>query len=636
MAKFGQFITMALLVVMTTGASLQADKAAIRSKASDELSAEIQQFLHRELASHLAQISTLDPPPRAIHGAGTTGEYTWGTFMRAVAVYAQMSGEQKLGGHEVAKLVGQIGLLEHRLGGKQFSQLYAAQALRHFGRDLKTNPLWQGLSATEQTTWRTLLDPRSFYDPKTRKVINLPENYLGVAARIAVIANQLGVLEDRKMVDDLLDRATEQFTGGALFADDAVPNGRFDRYSNEYARFIWDAAETAGRKDILEAMKPTLTVQMRLWWDLLAADGYGYAWGRSLGAISYMDTLEIVGFLAEHPEFRPAPLKDLASAYLIAWQWLRSDYRDTTHLLSVFAYGRGNYRYITREREWQQTTGFFGKVADSYMKLKPVLEREQIRQIDAHLSLPKVARFEFFRRGARPAGVWLVRQGALRFTLPITTGTQPGISDYLPAPHGLAGFAAPVEQLYPSFVPYLELQDGRVIVASDGADEIEPAADGRSLKVVWKRWAVIGSKSGELIDPHITSEVVFRVNGATLTREESLTATEPVTIRRWRFAVPTTAAQSAPQFHEGQRWVRLTSPDGILEVMAPGADWPVQESLQATGDSALGRGARGAVPLLMIYESHDLRLTAQRPLGWRIALRAVEGQSLNPFVTEKK
>src|SRR4029079_18871988 len=100
--------------------------------ASSALSAEIEQFLRRELAAHLSQISNLEPPPKAIHNAGTTGEYTWGTFMRAVAVYREMSGEQNLGGQDLAKLVGQIGLLEHRLGSKQFSQLYAAQALRHF------------------------------------------------------------------------------------------------------------------------------------------------------------------------------------------------------------------------------------------------------------------------------------------------------------------------------------------------------------------------------------------------------------------------------------------------------------------------------------------------------------------------
>jgi hypothetical protein len=265
----------------------------------------------------------------------------------------------------------------------------------------------------------------------------------------------------------------------------------------------------------------------------------------------------------------------------------------------------------------------------------PVLEREGINQIPAKLILPEVARFEFFRRDSRKAGVWLVRQGALRFTLPITTGTQPGISDYLPAPHGLAGFAAPVEQLLPSLVPYLEMEDGRVIVASDGADEIEPAKDGRSLRVVWRRWALIGSKSGELIDPHLTSEVIFRIDGATLTREETLTASEALTIRHWRFIVPTTATRFLPQSGQARKGVRFESPEGALEVQSPVADWQLQETILATGDSITGSGARGAVPLHMVYESHNLRLTAQRPVRWRIALRVVELQAKNLSSMEK-
>jgi hypothetical protein len=83
----------------------------------------------------------------------------------------------------------------------------------------------------------------------------------------------------------------------------------------------------------------------------------GVAW-----AISYMDTMEIVGFLGVHPEFRPVPLEQLAPAYNAAWMWLRNDFNKDTHLLSIFAFGRGDYGYITREREWQQTTTFLAKI----------------------------------------------------------------------------------------------------------------------------------------------------------------------------------------------------------------------------------------------------------------------------------
>ena len=586
--------------------------------------AEIDKFLSQEIAAHVGAIPSLDPPPAHVLGAGTTGEFTWGTFMRSLGAYAEMSGQSELAGRELAVFAGQIGLVEHRLRSSRFSQLYAAQTLRHFGSDLTRNRLWQSLSDQGRAGWRELLDPRRFYDPKTRNVINLPENYLGVAARLAAISFVLGLLEDRKLLNDLLDRSAQQFTNGALYADDAPPTGRFDRYSNEYARFIWDAAQTADRKDLLAALKPTIATQMRLWWDLVKEDGYGYAWGRSLGVVSYLDTLEIVGFLGQHPEFRPAPLADLASAYLLAWRWLRRDYRDNAHLLSVFASGRGNYRYISPDREWQQTVGFFGKLADAHMKLMPALRKERVEKISTRLALPSVARFAFFNKGPRKAGVWLVRQGPLSFTLPITTGTQPGVSDYLPAPHGLASFTAPVEQIYPSLVPYLDLEDGRVVVASDGADEIEPSLDGRSLRVVWRRWALIGSKSGSLIDPHITSEVRFRIDGSTLVRDETLTASEPLTVRRWRFAVPSTASR-VPNQSKDQKWRRLESSDGILEVGSPTADWPVTETIIAAGESPLGRGPRLGVPTHLVYESRDIRLEAGRPIRWRIALRAAAG-----------
>src|SRR5258708_11009750 len=199
-------------------------------------------------------------------------------------------------------------------------------------------------------------------------------------------------------------------------------------------------------------------------------------------------------------------------------------------MLSVFAFGRGNYAYINREREWQQTTSFLGKAALAHTLFMEALIRENVKEFSAEIRRHDLARFEFFRRGDRPAGVWLVRQGAIYFTLPITTGTKPGVADYLPAPHGLPGFAPPVEQVHPSLVPFLELADGRMLVTADGADEIYPGADGRSLRAVWRRWAVVGGKAGQLADPHITTEVVWRLEGNTLTREEILKSTEAVTL----------------------------------------------------------------------------------------------------------
>ncbi len=590
------------------------------AQARETLRDEVNSFLGKELAAHLAAIKSLDPPPERILGVPTTGEYSWGTFMRSLAAYAETTGNRELAGRDIAKWVGQIGLIESRAGSKAFSQLYAALALRHFGRDLKTNPLWQGLSPEEQKAWRSLLNPERFYDPKTNKVINLADNYLGVAARIASIGYELGISEDRAFLDRLLERAAVQFDNGNIYADDSPPSGRYDRYSNEYARYVYEAAETAGRKDLMDKLRPSLKTQMRLWWDVVSEDGYGYNWGRSQGVVSYLDTPEIVGFLASHPEFRPAPLADLAALYYQAWNYLVKDYRKDAHLLSIFAFGRGNYAYISRDREWQQTTGFFGKLANSHTPIMNALEKEGIATFPLAPSLPQVARFEFFRKPPdRSAGVWVVRQGALRFALPITTGPKPGMSDYLPAPHGLPGFAAPVEQIYPSLTPFIELADGRTVVAGDGADVIEPSGDGRSLRVRWTRWAVVGTQSGKVEDVGLTSEVMWRLEKGTLVREETVTSKQPVSIRRWRLAIPSTHNNfDMEQLRQG--FVRFQSSKGILDVIF-GADFPVQGSLVAAVDTAIGRGVHGAIPLHLVYEARDLSVSSRSPLKYKLVLK---------------
>jgi hypothetical protein len=523
--------------------------------------------------------------------------------------------------------VGQIGLIEAKAGSKAFSQLYAAMALRHFGRDLKTNPLWLALTPEEQTAWRSLLNPERFYNPKTNQVINLPENYLGVAARIASISFDLGISNDREFLDKLIDRAAVQFMSGNLYADDSPPTGRYDRYSNEYARYVWEAAEMAGRKDILEKLTPSLKTQMRVWWDLVSEDGYGYNWGRSQGVVSYLDTPEIVGFLATHPQFRPAPLADLAAAYYQAWKYLRSDYRDDAHLLSVFAFGRGNYAYITREREWQQTTGFFGKVANNHQSLMKVLEKEGVTHFPAVPSLPEVTRFEFFHKGKeRSAGVWLVRSGQLRFALPITTGPKPGAADYLPAPHGLAGFAAPVEMSYPSLTPFIELADGRKIVASDGADEIEPAADGRSLRVLWNKWALVTGKPGQLVDVGLKAEVIWRIENGTLSRLETLTSTQAILIKHWQLVVPSSYANVQTETTNGQRSDVFSADGNSLNVRLIGPTVPVTTSILATGNSALGKGVHGAIPLHLSFEARDLSVGPEKPFKYRLDLTVRIGQ----------
>jgi hypothetical protein len=613
------------LLVISFGSAIGVVPVGVAAQAAPEktvisavaLTTEVGNFVDREVAAHFENIKSLNPPPESVFGALTTGDFSWGSYARTLAAEADISGQRIIAGKDTARAVAEMGLYESRKGGKTFAQLYAAEALLHYGADLSKNAVWQSMTDAERKEWLSLLDPSRFYDANKRIVINLPENYLGVAARITAMSYQLGVMKDRGFLDSIVERAAEQFTKGALYSDDNPPTGRYDRYSNEYERFCWFAADVAGREDIKSKLLPSLKRQMQLWWDVVSPAGYGYNWGRSQGLTSYMDTLEIVAFLASNPEFRPAPLAQLAALYYQAWRWLQADYNDQTHQFRVFDYGRGNYSYINPTREWQQTTVGFGKMILANQQFAKAMAAEGVEKFPAVPSLPDVARFEYFSRSAeKQNGVWLVRHGNFQFALPIVAGTKPAVADYLPAPFGLIGFAAPVEEVYPSMVPFLTFSDGNTYAACDGADEINPGRDGRSLEIINRRWSPVGGKPGERADVGLTSKVGWRLDGNILTRTEELIAQRDIRIQSWRFAFPTTA--SSVKADDSSSY-RLEGRDGGLTVRINAPDGAKFEIL-ATGDSRLGKGVLGAIPIHLIASAGPRSLAKGDRIVWKLIL----------------
>jgi len=194
-----------------------------------DLDSEIREFTSKEIAAHFADIKNMNPPPERVFNALTTGDFSWGSFARTLAADADFSGNRTIAGKDTARAVAEMGLYESRRGGKSFAHLYSTLALRHYGTELNKNAVWQSMNDAERKAWVSLLDAKRIYNPTTRQVINLPENYLGVAARIAAYAYEFGLLKDREFLDSLIERAAIQFTNGALYADDDLPNGRYDR-----------------------------------------------------------------------------------------------------------------------------------------------------------------------------------------------------------------------------------------------------------------------------------------------------------------------------------------------------------------------------------------------------------------------
>jgi hypothetical protein len=143
---------------------------------------------------------------------------------------------------------------------------------------------------------------------------------------------------------------------------------------------------------------------------------------------------------------------------------------------------------------------------------------------------------------------------------------------------------------------------------------IEPASDGQTLRSRWTKWAVAGTTSGKVQDVGLVSEVVWRIENGTLTREETLSSKQPVNIRRWWLAVPTTHDKVETEMLK----YRFSSAKGTLEVRVSDANFPVKASIIATGNSALGRGVHGAIPLHLVLEAKNIDVRS--PLKYKISL----------------
>src|ERR1700676_5463380 len=129
---------------------------------ASELNRQVQAFLQNEVTVHVADIKTLDPPPERVVGALTTGEFSWGTFMRTLGAFSEYFGTSTIAGHDVPEMIGRMAQIELRHGGKSWAQLYAAMALQSFVTDLNQNALWLSLTPEERQSYQKLLDPGRF------------------------------------------------------------------------------------------------------------------------------------------------------------------------------------------------------------------------------------------------------------------------------------------------------------------------------------------------------------------------------------------------------------------------------------------------------------------------------------------
>jgi len=67
----------------------------------------------------VAEVESLDPPPPLVLGVPTRGDFTWGSFMRALTDCAALTGQHTITGRDVPQMLGRLGLIIHVNRGTQ-------------------------------------------------------------------------------------------------------------------------------------------------------------------------------------------------------------------------------------------------------------------------------------------------------------------------------------------------------------------------------------------------------------------------------------------------------------------------------------------------------------------------------------
>jgi hypothetical protein len=105
-----------------------------------------------------------------------------------------------------------------------------------------------------------------------------------------------------------------------------------------------------------------------------------------------------------------------------------------------------------------------------------------------------------------------------------------------------------------------------------------------------------------------------------------MAALRPVTISRLRLAVPRTGDRVTIKTENEVRRYRFAGREGTLEFNAGMQNVPFTETIHTNGNTAPGRGTRGAIPLTLMLEATNIAVKPDAPLHLNVSLRLNPGE----------
>ncbi|MFZ0268403.1 hypothetical protein [Caulobacter sp.] len=340
--------------------------------------------------------------------------------------------------------------------------------------------LEQAVSPQTLAKLKAKLDWREFVRADDLTLIDLPNNYYGVAFSVARLRHQLG-WEDASASEALLERTLDhyrKYSGEYGFADETDGEGRFDRYSVLLIGEISHRLIEAGMPATPE-VKGWLRKSVDLMLPRLNMQGEGFEYGRSIGTYGETAFLEVLTAAAKLDVLTP---KEKAMAYAFSSRVTarHMDFWFDAEMGSVdlWEHGRRTDAYRAKHRIlgenlslarqhiytnaiWNEL-GFKDKAPDpGYAAWLDTLPKRSVT---------------WFARGEHDRLVVTLRDRGRVIGLPIINGGkgQHENTPYYPIPFSPGMLAGVADGEFPQLLPRLTLNDG---------SRLMPLAYARNVKV---------------------------------------------------------------------------------------------------------------------------------------------------------
>jgi len=367
---------------------------------------------------------------------------------------------------------------------------YYIQALRMLQQ---AGLLDQAVSPETLAKLRVRLDWRRFVRPEDLTLIDLPNNYFGVAFSVARLRFQLG-WEDASASEALLERTLNhyrKYSGAYGFADETDGEGRFDRYS------VLLIGEIAHR--LIEADMPA-TPEVRDWLrksvDLmlprLNLRGEGFEYGRSIGAYGETAFLEVLTAAAKLDVLTPEE-KVMAYAFSARVTARHLDFWFDPAMGSVNLWDQG--RRTDAYRGKHRILGENLSLARQHIYTNAVWNdlgfknREPDPGFAAWLDRLPARTVTWFARGEHDRLVVTLRDRGRVISLPIINGGkgQHANSPYYPVPSSPGLLQGVADGAFPQLLPRITLEDGAQLAPLAYAQDVKVRTWGRRTVVSFRQ-----------------------------------------------------------------------------------------------------------------------------------------------------